>query len=99
MRSAARVTVLVTALLLATAVTALDADTGSTGLDRVVVVTGEDLFVLHAPEPAGWAAVELPETDLHLPAAARDPPLVPPIPPWTAPAPVQVIALMEAPDA
>jgi hypothetical protein len=100
MRSTARVTVLaVVLLLLAAAIAALEADTGSTVPDRVVVVTGEDLFVLRSPEPAGWAAVELPETDLSLPVTGRDPPLVPPIPTWSAPAPVQVISLLEAPDA
>ena len=56
-------------------------------------------MALPAPEPARWATVEIPDPDLHLPAAERDRPLALPLPPWTAPAPVQVIALMEAPDA
>lgn len=99
MRSTARVTVFAVFLLLAAAVAALDADTAAEGLDREVVVVGEDRVVLRAPEPAGWAVVELPEIDLTLPAPVREPPLVPPIPPWTAPAPVQVIALMEGSDA
>jgi hypothetical protein len=99
MRSTGRVIVLSAVLLLAAAVGALEADTGSEGLDRAVVVMGEDRVVLQAPEPAGWAAVELPDLDLVLPVGASDIPFVPPIPFWTAPAPVQVIAMMEAPDA
>lgn len=99
MRSTARVTVFAAFLLLAAAVAALDADTAAEGLDREVVVVGEDRGVLRAPEPAGWAVVELPEIDLTLPVPDREPPLVPPIPPVTAPVPVQVIALMEGSDA
>lgn len=99
MRSHGRVIALAALLLLAVAVAAVDADSASEGLDRAVVVVGEDRLVLRAPEPAGWAAVELPETDPSLPATAREQPLVPPIPTVTAPTPVQVIALMEGSDA
>ncbi|MCX7031420.1 MAG: hypothetical protein NTU62_15050 [Spirochaetes bacterium] len=99
MRSPGRVTVLAAALILAVAAGSLRADDASSGLDRAVVVVGEDRVVLQAPEPAGWAAVELPDLDLVLPAGGPDSPFVPPIPPWTAPAPVQVIAMMEATDA
>jgi hypothetical protein len=99
LRSTGRVTVLAAALLLAVAVGGLLADEASEGLDREVVVVGEDRVVLRAPEPAEWAVVQLPELDTGLPPAAPDVPLVPPIPTWSAPTPVQVIALMEAPDA
>jgi hypothetical protein len=99
MRSTGRVIVLASVLLLAAAVGVLEADTGSEGLDREVVIVGEDRVVLPTPEPAGWAAVELPSLDFDLPTAVPESPIVPPIPPWTAPAPVQVIALMEVPDA
>jgi hypothetical protein len=99
MRSSGRVTALATAFFLVAAVAALDAADGAAGLDRVVVVTGEDLVVLAAPEPAGWGRVELPDLDLALPALARDPPLVPPAPVPTAPPATQVLALMEVSDA
>jgi hypothetical protein len=97
MRSTRRVTALAVSLLLAAA--GLRADDASSGLDREVVIVGEDRVALRAPEPFRWAAVEIPELDLRLPAAERNPPLVPPIPPWTAPAPMQVIVMMEDPDA
>ena len=99
MRSTRHVTALAAALILAVAAGGLQADDAASSLDRQVVIVGEDRVALRAPEPARWAAVEIPELDLHLPAAERDPPLAPPLPPWTAPAPVQVIAMMEAPDA
>jgi hypothetical protein len=98
MRTTGRVTALATAFLLVAAVAALDAADGATGLDREVVVVGEDLVALAAPEPAGWGLVELPSLDLSLPAFARDPPLPPPAPAPTAPPVSQVLALMEVPD-
>ena len=99
MGSTRHVTALTAALVLAAAGGGLRADDSASSLDREVVIVGEDRMTLRAPEPARWAAVEIPDPDLHLPAAERDrPPALPP-PPWTAPAPVQVIALMEAPDA
>lgn len=99
MRSTGRVTALATAFLLVAAVAALDAADGAAGLDREVVVVGEDLVVLAAPEPAGWGSVELPSLDLSLPALARDPPLSPPAPQPAAPSAPQVLALMEVNDA
>ncbi len=99
LRSTCRVTVLAAALLLTVAAGGLRADDASEGLDREVVVVGEDRVVLYPPEPSDWARVELPYLDTNLPAAGPDSPLVPPIPPWSAPAPVQVIALLEVPDA
>jgi hypothetical protein len=99
MGSTRHVTALTAALILAAAGGGLRADDTASNLDREVVIVGEDRMTLHAPEPARWAAVEIPDLDLHLPAAERDRPLAPPLPPWSAPAPVQVIALMEAPDA
>ncbi len=99
MRSSGRVTALATAFLLVAAVAVLDAVDGATGLDREVVVVGEDLVVLAAPEPAGWGRVDLPDLDLALPALARESPLVPPVPLPAAPPAPQVLALMEVPDA
>ena len=98
MRTSGRVTALATAFLLVAAVAVLDAADGAAGLDREVVVVGEDLVVLAAPEPAGWGSVDLPSLDLSLPALARDPPLVPPAPQPVAPSAPQVLALMEVPD-
>jgi hypothetical protein len=99
LRTTGRVTVPAAALLLVLAAGGLPADDSSSSLDRDVVVVGEDRVVLHAPEPADWATVELPDLDYELPTAGLDSPLVPPIPLWSEPAPVQVIALMEVPDA
>jgi hypothetical protein len=98
LRSTGRVTVLVAALLFTVTAGGLRADDASEGLDREVVVVGEDRVVLHPPEPAAWARVELPELDTDLPVDGPDSPLVPPIPPWSAPQPAQVIALLEVPD-
>ena len=97
-RSSGRVTVLAASLVLAAAV-GVRADDAPTGLDRRVVIVGEDRVVLRAPEPARWAAVELPDLDLALPAAMPEPPLAPPGLPWSPPPPAQVIALMEESDA
>jgi len=99
MRTSGRVIALAAALLLSVTATGRGADESSAGLDRDVVVVGEDRVVLAAPEPAGWGTVELPVLDLAPPKAAPRPPLEPPIPPWTEPSPVQVIARMEADDA
>lgn len=98
-RRPGRVIALALLFLASAAVVALDAAEPVPSLERTVVVTGEDLFVLRAPEPAGWGEVALPALDLGLPAAAREPPLAPPSPPPIAPPPRQVLALMEAPDA
>jgi hypothetical protein len=98
MRSSGRVTVLVASLMLAAA-GGVRGDEAPSGLDREVVIVGEDRVVLLAPEPAGWAAVELPDLDAALPTAGPRLPLAPPIPPWAPPAPARVIALMEALDA
>jgi hypothetical protein len=98
LRSTGRVTVLAVVLLFTVAVGGLRADDGDEGLDRDVVVVGEDQVVLHPPEPAGWARVALPDLDIRLPPVGPDSPLVPPIPPWSAPRPFQVIALLEVPD-
>jgi len=98
MRTSGRVIALAAALLFSAAA-GRGADQPSSGLDRDVVVVGEDRVVLAAPEPAGWAVVELPELDLVPPKAVPRPPLAPPIPTWTAPSPGQVIAHMEEDDA
>jgi hypothetical protein len=96
MRRSARVTLLVVSLTLAAA--GVRAQDSPSGLDRDVVIVGEDRVVLPVSDPAGWAAVELPDLDYHLPAAAPEPPVDPPVTPWTEPKPVQVLALMEASD-
>jgi hypothetical protein len=98
MRSAGRVTILVPLFLLLAAAGALHADDTPSGIDREVVLVGEDRTVLAAPDPAGWAVVDLPALDLSLPALEPDAVLVLPPAPWSPPGPVQVIALMEAPD-
>jgi hypothetical protein len=95
MRSSGRVTALLAVLLLSFVMARSWAAESSSGLDRDVVVVGEDRVVFLAPEPAGWGSVELPDLDLTPPTVAPEPPLAPPIPSWTAPSPVQVIALME----
>ena len=98
MRSTGRVTALVIGMFLSAGAAGLVADTGAGVLDREVVVVGEDLVVLAAPDPAGWALVEIPDLDLTLPAFARDPPLSPPPPAPIAPSARQVLALMEVSD-
>jgi hypothetical protein len=99
MRRSGRVTALAAALLFAVVASSPGADDPSPNLDREVVVVGEDRVVLLAPEPAGWGVVELPDLDLTPPKAVPESPLVPPLPPWTAMSPGQVIARMEVPDA